>query len=221
MTKTSRRTGPHRPTLGQIARILPEAGSREARLLIHVLKCDICTDAALSILEIGNRRPKGKTPNYDSAFAAAATKASWLFERRIRAVAFAEELLKITGPEARRRRTLELARVEPWSVTVSLLDAATLLLETDPHRAGELAKLAAAAAEEMSPEDHPADRVGLFAEAHRLLGESLYRLQEQVEEEVDQAERQFAELSGIERYPFSTRSIRRRRSLERREGFDA
>src|SRR3954467_1319946 len=84
MTKTSRPPRRHRPTLGQIARSLPEAGSKEARLLRHVLQCEICTDAALSILEIGNRVPR-KTPNYDSAFAAAADRAIRLFERRLRA----------------------------------------------------------------------------------------------------------------------------------------
>src|SRR5262249_39600135 len=84
------------------ARALPEAGSKEARHLRHVFKCELCTDAALSILEIGSRAPSGKEPNYDSAFDAAEAKAIWLFERRMRALAFAEELFEIADTTATR-----------------------------------------------------------------------------------------------------------------------
>jgi hypothetical protein len=221
MTKEKRSHRVHRPSLGRIARVLPEAGSREARLLSHILKCELCSDAALSILEIGNRAPRGKGANYDSAFAAAAAKATSIFEQTRSALALAEGLFEISDPEERRRRARELARVDPWSVTESLLKAANHLLETDPDRAGELAKLAAVAVEDMNSEDHPsADKIRLFEEAHRLRGESLYRLQEQVEEALDQAERQFAETTGFVLYPYSTRSIRRRRARDKRKDCD-
>src|SRR5262249_13842802 len=130
---------------------------------------------------------------------------------------------QISDSEARKRRTLELARDEPGSVAESLLEAADLLLETDPDRANELAGLAASVVESMDPKEHPsADRMNLFARAHLLMGESRYRLHERAEEAMDQAERQFAQVSGLGLYPYSIRSIRRRRELERRrEDFDA
>jgi hypothetical protein len=210
MTKQKRMPRAQHPSFGQIARILPEVGSREARLLRHILECESCADAALSILKIGNRSPKGKAPNYDSTFAAAAAKATWIFEQGRRAMALAERLFEIPDAEERRRQTQELARVDPWAVTESLLDAANLLLETDPNRAGELAELAAVAAEEMNPEGHPgASRMRLLAQARFLLGESLNRLQEVAEEALGQAEKQFEEVTGIEPLRHS-RSLRRR-----------
>src|SRR4051812_33500928 len=102
MTKAKGKPRPHRPSFGQIARTLPEVGSAEARLLSHVLRCELCTDAALSILEMGNRTPR-KTPDYDAGFTAAGTKATAIFEQRMRAVGLAEELLKIPDTEAKRQ----------------------------------------------------------------------------------------------------------------------
>lgn len=220
MTKAKGKPRPHRPSFGQIARTLPEVGSAEARLLSHVLRCELCTDAALSILEIGNRTPKRKAPDYDAAFAAAAAKATAIFEQRMRAVGLAEELLKIPDTEAKRRRAQELARVEPWSVTVSLLEAAKLLLQTDPNRAAEVAKLAVVAAEEMNPQDHP-PALRLLTQAHLLVGESLYRAREQAEEAEDEVEMQYAELLAGGKPLFLPFRLRRRRPMrEALEDFD-
>jgi len=62
---------------------LPETGSEEARLLRHILRCELCTEVALSILELGaTRAPRSKAPDYDAAIKAATAKATWLFERK-------------------------------------------------------------------------------------------------------------------------------------------
>jgi hypothetical protein len=91
MTKAKGKPRPHRPSFAQIARALPEVGSAEARLLSHVLRCELCTDAALSILAIGDRTPKRRAPNYEAAMAAAAAKALGIFEQRRRAMNLPDE----------------------------------------------------------------------------------------------------------------------------------
>lgn len=105
MTQAKGKPRPHRPSFVQIERTLPEVGSREARLLRHVLQCELCTDAALSILEIGNRTPKRKAPDYDAAFAAAAAKATSIFEQRMRAMTLPDGETSATRSEARGSET--------------------------------------------------------------------------------------------------------------------
>src|SRR5438105_227232 len=204
-SKGARERRPHRPSFAKIERILPGTGSDEARLLGHILRCEICTDAALAILQTGRRSSRRKPADYDAIFAAAAAAAaerfSWIAEQKTRSTALAEELLKIPADEARRQRARELAQVEPGSVTVSLLATANRLVRSDPNRPAQLAELAIVAAEAMSPKDHPPSfRAGLLAQAYFLHGESLYRSgrQEQAEEVLDQAEKQLAEATEEE-----------------------
>src|SRR6185369_5249472 len=123
------------------------------KLLAHVLQCEVCTDAALSLLRIGPDQPrkKGETPDYEAILAKVEARTAetltWIVDQGQRATDFADELTRLPDDQARQRRVQELARVEPWAVAVSLLGVANRLLRSEPERAAGFAKLAATAAE--------------------------------------------------------------------------
>ncbi len=90
-----------------------------------------------------------------------------------RSVEFAEEILALPGERAQADRVRELAFIEPWSVTKTLLSLALSYTRTDTHRATTLAAYAVFAAEQMDSTLHPADlRAALLASAYCYLGKA-------------------------------------------------
>jgi tetratricopeptide (TPR) repeat protein len=181
MTKTSRPPRPHRPSFAQIERILPAAASKEAKLLAHVFECEACTDAAITILKLGDGKSRKRTsPAYASTFVAVEARMgevfSSLFEQRERAKALAEELSRLPDDLARRARVRNLARFAPWAVALSLLEVASQLVRDEPERAAGFIRLAVTAAKEILTEEYPeALMAGFLVQAHALRGEILRR----------------------------------------------
>ena len=92
------RRAPHRPSFGEIERILPAPSSKEAKLLAHILRCEACTDAALSILKLGGGPPhRGGKADYCSTFASVEAKTEKLFashsEQSQRVASHSQEIL--------------------------------------------------------------------------------------------------------------------------------
>jgi tetratricopeptide (TPR) repeat protein len=131
------------------------------------------------------------------------TEDAW---RRL-ATAFVDEILLLEDEEARDQRVRELARAEPWSVSLALLDSARSSASSDPTRAITLARLAVLAAEEMDPGAHtPTERGGLLALAFCRLADA-----QRLAGRYPQAEKSFARassyLSSIARDDLPTRRL--------------
>jgi hypothetical protein len=152
-------------------------------VLAHVLQCETCIDAALSILRIGSgssRRARRKAPDYTSTLAKVEARTaeifSWIAEQGHRAQELAEMLDQLPSDEARREKVRTLAQVEPWVVAVGLLGVAGQSLKTTPERAARFAELALLAAEAIPAESCPSPlKSGLLVQAHALRGEILRR----------------------------------------------
>ena len=111
-----------------------------------------------------------------------ATEDAW---KRL-ATAFVDAIL-LLDEDVRDQRVREIARAEPWSVSLALLDGARSSASSDPTRAITLAQLAVLAAEEMDPEAHPSERGGLLALAFCRLADA-----QRLAGRYPQAERSFA-----------------------------
>jgi tetratricopeptide (TPR) repeat protein len=166
----------HHVPFGTLARVLPDFGSREAVLLLHVLRCDLCSQKALSILKPPPLPPQ-RPDFFDEIFARSLKNAleshAELTEERARSASFVAEILSLPDELAQEKRIRQLSRVEPWPV-FSLLLVGDDDSERDPKRARTLARLALAGIEEAGLVSETAlivQTLCLLADVSRLAGE--------------------------------------------------
>jgi len=159
---------------GTLERLLPPTGTEDAELMAHLLRCEFCTEAALTLLELSGPS-KGGEHDYDEVFARVAEEARRtllaLTERREKAYSLVEVIAGLAGEAERVAHVRSCAREEPWGVTMALLDVGREVGRTDPERAAELARWAAVAAEAMEP-SRWREKCGLLARAECLLADA-------------------------------------------------
>lgn len=163
----------------RLSEILPPAGTREARSLSHLLLCERCADAALTVLQAPAERPA--QGSYDVGFERAAAKVAqtheWLLERRRQAEALAAELA-LLSPRDQVEKVLTLSRLQPWEVAGALLDHGRQVVARSPGLAKHLAGLAELALTAIPPEDDGARLAQLSLERACLLADAAIHLGE-------------------------------------------